>query len=136
MIFFLEAVPIVIALICIGLAYLPEHRKKVKNPVYTDGEIIGKNVQRIQRNKAELEAFAPICRYKAGEREITATSREFRPDWQYSYLNGQRVKICYDKQQPEIFEICGNGSEWRKGVLLTVGIGTLVAYIVLILQYH
>ena len=132
----LRIMPILIALICIGLAYLPKSHKSIRNPVYTDAIIVGKNAQRIQRNRTETEAFAPVCRYIAGGREITATSREYLPDWQYSYLNGQQVKICYDEQQPDLFQICGNISEWRKAVLLTIGIGTLLAYFVLLLQYH
>ncbi|MEE5992075.1 MAG: DUF3592 domain-containing protein [Oscillospiraceae bacterium] len=136
MMLLLQAFPILIALLCIGLAFLPEHHKSIRNPVYTDGIIVRKNVQRIQKRQTETEAFAPVCRYKVGEREITATSREYFPEWQYHYLNGQQVKICYDEQNPDLFQICGNKSEWKKGVLLTVGIGTLVAYFILRLQYH
>ena len=136
MMLFLQALPILIAFLCIGLAFLPEHHRTIKHPIYTQGVIVGKNVQRVQRSRTEMVAFAPVCRYTAGEREITATSRHFLPDWQYSYLNGQQVKICYDQHQPDLFRICGNHSQWRKAVFLTIGIGTLVAYLVLLLQYH
>ena len=136
MILLLQIMPILIAVICIGLAYLPTSRKSIRNPAYTDGIIVGKNAQRIQRSRTETEAFAPICRYTAGGREITATSREYLPDWQYNYLNGQQVKICYDEHQPDLFQICGNKSEWRKAIFLTAGIGTLLADLVLLLQYH
>ncbi len=132
----LRILPILIALVCIGLAFLPERHRTIKNPIYTEGVIIGKNAQRIQQGRTETEAFAPICRYTVGDKEITATSRDFVPDWQYRYLNGQQVKICCNQHQPDIFQICGNHSEWKRGILLTFGIATLLAYGVLLWQYH
>lgn len=127
--------PVLIALGCIAAALIPTGHN-VPHPCYTEGIVVAHKSQKIYRNHSETEAIAPVVCYQTPDGEITATSRSYVPEWQYRHRIGDRVKICYNAQQPDIFRICGDGSPWRKGILLTVGIGTLLAYGVLWVQYH
>lgn len=127
--------PVLIALGCIAAALIPTGHH-VPHPCYTEGIVVAHKSQKIYRNRSEIEALAPVVRYNTPDGEITATSRSYVPEWQYPHRIGDRVKICYHAQQPDVFRICGESSPWRKAVLLTVGIGTLLAYGVLWIQYH
>ena len=135
MLLVLMLMPVLIALGCIAAALLPVGHK-VPHPCYTEGIVVAHRSQRIYRHRNETEAFAPVVRYTTPNGEITAASRSYVPEWQYRHRTGDKVKICYNAQQPDLFRICGDGSAWRRGVLLTVGIGTLLAYGVLWIQYH
>ncbi len=131
----LYLLPVLTALICIILAFLPVKRERVSHPDYTYGVIIGHRTQMVNRYRSETMTFSPIVRYTVNDREITAAARKYVPEWQYEYRVGDRVRICYNTQQPDLFQLCQKSSTWRKGVLLTVGIGTLLAYGVLWVQY-
>ena len=132
---FLLLLPVLLAAGCIGAAFVPTRKGSVAHPVYTVGTVVGKRAQKVWRNRSETEAFAPIVRYETEQGEITAVSRYYLPDWQYHRRTGDRVKLCYDRTQPDVFCLCDESSHWRKTVLLTFGIGTLAAYAVLWVQY-
>lgn len=133
---FIELLPVMIGLVCIAAAFFPVRSGKVAHPCYTEGTVVAYRSQRMYRHHSETEALAPVVRYTTPDGEITAVSRHYVPEWQYRHQSGDRVKVCYNAQQPDVFRICGDGGEWRKGVLLTVGIGTLLSYGVLWIQYH
>lgn len=131
----LYLLPVLTALLCIILAFWPVKREKVVNPEYTEGRIVGHRTQTVTRYRNETQAFAPIVQYLVNDREITAAAREYVPEWQYTYRTGERVRICYNLKQPDLFQICRGSSTWRRGALLTAGIGILLAYGVLWVQY-
>ena len=131
----LYLLPVLVALICIVLAFLPVKREKVSHPGYTDGVIIGHRTQMVTSHRTETKAFAPVVQYTVQGREITAAARNYVPEWKYTYRVGDKVRICYHTKQPDLFQLCPKNSTWRKGILLTVGIGTLLAYGVLMVQY-
>ena len=137
MILVLKLLPILIAGICILLSCLPEWHKNIKKPVITDGEIISQVTQRIYRNRSEIETTAPVVRYMTEQGEQIATSQQFFPEWQYSWKQGDKIRICYSKLQPNVFQICQDSkTQWRKIILLTIGIGSLIAYAVLWIKYY
>lgn len=135
MLIFLEGLPVLIGLVCIVLAFVPVRRGRIPHPCYTEGIIAGRRSQRMYRHHNEAELFAPVVRYSTPQGEITAVSRTYLPEWQYGFRTGDTVKICYHAQQPDVFIICSDSSGWRRGVLLTIGLGTILAYGVLWLQY-
>lgn len=132
----LKLLPVLISLFCIAAALIPVRRGKIAHPCYTEGLIVGHRTQMVYKYRNETMAFAPVVRYMAQDKEITAVSRYYVPEWQYGHRTGERVKICYNAQQPDLFRICRDGGEWRRGVLLTIGIGTLLAYGILWIQYY
>lgn len=136
MILLLELLPVLIALACIAAAFVPVRRSRISHPCYTKGIVVAHRTQRMYKHRSETEAFAPVVRYNTPKGEITAASRVYVPEWQYRHKIGDQVQICYHAQQPDIFQICRDGGEWRRGVLLTLGIGTLLAYGVLWIQYY
>lgn len=135
MVLFLEILPVLIGLVCIVLAFVPVRRGRVSHPCYTEGTITGHRSQRVYRHNNEAELFAPVVRFTTPKGEITAASRTYVPEWQFGYRTGDKVKICYNAQQPDLFIICSENNAWRRGVLLTIGLGTILAYGVLWLQY-
>lgn len=139
MILLVKILPILIAVLCIAAALLQKHlfRVKLRDPVYTDGVIVRCERQEIYKQRAMVTAMAPVVRYHTPEGERTATSRRFMPEWQYPYRVGETVRICYEKTQPGLFVICGDSSAvLRRDILLTAGIGILLAYTVLWIQYY
>lgn len=135
MIWVIRLMPAAVALVCIVLGLLPQPRGKVSHPAYTVGTVVGSRMQRLPRRGSELVLFAPVVRYETPTGEITATARDFLPEWQYSHHPGDRVQVCYDAQQPDVFRLCNDGGTWRRGIFLTIGIGTLLAGGVLWIQY-
>ncbi len=135
MIILLRLLPVLIGLLCIIAAFVPGRRNRVAHPCDTWGIVVGCRTQPVYQHRGEAQAFAPVVRYTTDKGEITAVSRHYVPEWQYGYRTGDRVKIRYDTQQPDVFCICGSG-RWRRGMLMTVGIGTILAYGVLWVQYH
>lgn len=136
MVLILKLLPILVAGICILLACLPKQHRNIKQPVIIEGEIISQVTQKIYRNHSEIETIAPVVRYMTEQGEQIATSRQFFPEWQYDWKQGDNIRICYSKLQPDIFQICQDSkSEWKKLILLTIGIGTLIAYAVLWVEY-
>ncbi len=137
MILFLKLLPILTGILCIIIAVLPERHRNFRNPVFTEGEVIGSVTQKVFQKHSEAFSFAPVVRYQTGQGEQKATARIFVPEWQYHYRTGDKITVCYEKAQPQIFEI-HNGSryEFRKTLCLTAGIGILTAYAVLYIQYH
>ena len=137
MILFFRILPVLIGMLCIVTALLPERYREIRNPVITEGEVISIVTQRIYRNHSEIHALAPMVRYQTEHGEIKAASRQFVPDWQFVYKTGDKVRICYEKSQPDKFRIChDNAWQFRRTLCLTVGIGILTAYAVLQIQYH
>lgn len=135
MVFFLNILPVLIGLVCIVLAFVPVRRSRVSHPCYTEGTIIGHRTQRMYRHHSGAELYAPVVRFTTPKGEITAASRTYLPEWQYGFRTGDKVKICYHAQQPDVFAICSESNAWRRSILLTAGIGTILAYGVLWLQY-
>lgn len=128
-------VPLLLAGGCILAAFIPVRKGHIAHPVYTMGTVVGTQSQRVWHHRSETESCAPIVRYETPQGEITAASRYYLPDWQYHRRTGDRVRICYDRQQPDLFCLCDESSHWRKAVLLTFGIGTIAAYGILWGQY-
>lgn len=126
MILFLKLLPVMVSLLCIMLAFLPE-RSGIARPAYAEGVVISSVVQRIWRHHSEIQALAPVVTFTGGGREISAAAKRFVPEWQYTFHTGDKVRICYDREYPERFRVCG-GNSFRRAVLLTLGIGTLAAY--------
>ena len=134
---FLLLSPVLAAVICIILAFVPVRKGRIAHPVCTTGTVVGSRCQRVYKNRSETDSFAPVVRFRTEQGvEITAASRCYLPEWQYRRRTGDRVKICYDRTQPDVFCLCDESSEWRKIALLTFGIGTLAAYAVLWVQYR
>lgn len=131
----LYLLPVLAALLCIVLAFFPVRHENVHHPGYADGVIIGCRTQTVTSHRTETKAFAPVVQYTVQDREITAAARDYVPEWQYAYRVGDKVRICYSTQQPDLFRICRKSGAWRRGILLTAGIGTLLAYGVLMVQY-
>ena len=134
MIWLIRLAPAVIALVCIVLAFVPVRRGKVAHPVPVKGTVVGSRTQKIYRNGSEVSAFAPVVRYETPSGEITAASRDYLPEWQYTHHPGDEVSLLYDREQPDLFVLQGSGGEWRRTALLTAGIGTLIAGAVLWVQ--
>ena len=137
MILILKLFPVLIGVIGIIIAWIPERDKRVKTPVLAEGEIIGHVTQKMFRKHSEIISYAPVVRYETEQGEVTATAGVFVPEWQYRYRAGDKITICYEKTNPQIFGIRkGSRFEIRKLVCMTVGIGILTAYAVLWIQYH
>ncbi|MDE6004206.1 MAG: hypothetical protein K2G88_02335 [Oscillospiraceae bacterium] len=137
LILILKLLPVLIAGICILLACLPKRYKNIAKPVITEAEIISQVTQKIYHNHSEIETIAPVVRYMTEQGEQVATSRQFFPEWQYYWKQGDKIKICYSKLQPSIFQICQDSkTQCKKLILLTIGIGILLAYAVLWVQYY
>jgi len=137
MILFLKILPVIIGILCIIIAWIPDQDRRIRNPVFTDAEIIGSVMQKRYQKQNETIVYAPVVRYQTGQGEQTATAGYFVPEWQYRYHKGDKIQICYEKSQPDIFTI-RNGSRYeiRKILCLTTGISILTAYAVLYLQYR
>lgn len=132
----LELIPVLVGLLCVVIAFLPERHAGLREPVFTDGEVISRVTQKIYRNHSEVEMFAPVVRYTSESGELTATSQHFVPEWQYPWKRGDQIRICYSRSHPEQFRICQDSkTQWRRIALCTFGIGTILAEIVLLLQY-
>lgn len=133
----LELIPVLIGLLCMILAFLPDRRLSgLKQPVFTDGEVVSYVTQKIYRHHSEIEMFAPVVKYSVEHQERTAVSQHFVPEWQYPWKRGDKIRICYSKTNPAQFRICQDSkAQWRRMALCTFGIGTIFAEIVLLLQY-
>lgn len=132
---FLVWLPVLIGLGCIGAAFVPVRKGRITHPVYAEGIIVGSRRQTVWKNRTETESLAPVVRYVTETGEITSASRYYLPEWQYHRRVGDKVRICYDRTQPDVFCLCSESSTWRKTALLTFGIGTLAAYGILWGQY-
>lgn len=131
----LELFPFLVGLSCVILAFVPRH-SGLKQPVFTDGEVVSHVTQKIYRNHSETEMFAPVVKYNTEQGEHTAVSQHFVPEWQYAWKRGDQIRICYSRVSPDQFRICQDGkAQWRRIVLCTIGIGTILAEIMLLLQY-
>ncbi|MCR4647245.1 MAG: DUF3592 domain-containing protein [Oscillospiraceae bacterium] len=126
MIWLIRLVPAVIAVLCIILAFVPGRRGKIDHPAAAQGEVVGTRTQKIYRHGNEILAFAPVVRYQTPGGEITSASRNYVPEWQYNYHLGDAVDITYNTQQPDLF-VMNPDTHLRKCILLTIGIGTLIA---------
>ncbi len=137
MIWILEFLPVIAGILCIAAAWIPERHKAIREPVITDGEVVGSASQKVFQKHSEAFLFAPVVRYHTPQGEQKSTARNFVPEWQYAYRIGDVISICYEKSRPDLFEI-RNGSryQFRKTLCLTAGIGILAAYAVLRIQYH
>ncbi len=132
MILLIKLIPVLIGLLCILLALLPRQQKEIMHPVITEGEIVSAVIQHVQQYGNETELFAPVVKYQTESGVMTGTAKQFIPEWQYQYHTGNKIQICYDQMQPEKFIICHDEkAQFRKIILLTVGIGILTAYAVL-----
>lgn len=129
-------IPVLAAVICIIAAFVPVRKGNIAHPVCTTGIVVGSRSQKVYQHRSETMSYAPIVRYETEQGEITAASRYYLPEWQYSRRTGDRVRICYDRTQPDVFCLCDESSHWKKAVLLTFGIGTLAAYAILWVQYQ
>ena len=125
--------PLAAAAVCIVLAFLPLHRA-IRRPVKTEAVVVRRAEQRIWRSGSEIVAYAPVIRYRTRTGERTVTLRRFVPEWQYRYRTGEQIKVCYSAEREEDVCILEQGG-WRQGVLLTLGIGTAIAWIVLHVMY-
>lgn len=99
--------------------------------------MISKVIQMGYSHRSITEQSAPVVRYMTEDGEKTAAYRHFVPDWQYHYHLGDRIEICYEKENSGMFQICRNRT--HTGIcflLLCIGAGTLLAYAVLWLQYY
>ncbi|MBE6877529.1 MAG: DUF3592 domain-containing protein [Ruminococcus sp.] len=136
MILFLKLLPVLIGISCIIIGWIPECHRTIRNPEFTKGEIVGTVTQKIFQKHSEAFSFAPVVRYHTAQGERESTARNFVPEWQYHYRTGDKIIICYDKSNPQIFEI-HNGSRYafRKTLCMTAGIGILTACAVLWIQY-
>ncbi|MDE5769706.1 MAG: DUF3592 domain-containing protein [Oscillospiraceae bacterium] len=135
--FILELIPVLIGLLCVILAFLPERHPGMKQLVFTDGEVISRVTQKIYRHHSEIEMFAPVVKYDTEHGERIVTSQHFVPEWQYPWKRGDKIRICYSKINPDRFRICQDSkTQWRRMMLCTFGIGTILAEIVLLLQYQ
>lgn len=135
----IELIPIAAAVLCFAAAlWLRVSRSRgIRNPVYTEGVVIGAVTQTHCRNRSMVTTMAPKIRYMTEQGERVATSRHFVPEWQYRYLQGEKIKICYQKENPGLFRICRNTSQdWFQIILLAAGAGILLAYAVLWVQYY
>lgn len=128
---FWELFPVAAALLCIGIALLPE-RGGIRHAVRTRGVVTGWRTQPGRVYRTETPRMAPAVTFEADGREITGVSEQFVPEWQYRFHTGDTVNIYYDRENPERFHVCG-GAAPRRILLLTVGITTLVAYFVLMI---
>ena len=137
MILFLKLLPVLTGILCIIIGILPERHPNMKNPIFTEGEVIGSMTQKIFQKHSEAFSFAPVVQYHTEQGEQKATARTFTPEWQYHYRTGDKITVCYEKSQPQVFEI-HNGSryEFRKKLCFTAGFGILAAYVILWVQYH
>lgn len=136
MIILLKLLPVMIGILCIVTACIPE-RSSIKQPVFTEGEVIGSVSQKRFQKHSEAIFLAPVIRYQTEQGEQTAAARNFVPEWQYHYREGDKLRICYDKSAPGIFGILnGSGYRFRRVLCLTAGISILTAYGILWIQYY
>ncbi len=135
----LRALPVIFAAVCIltGL-FLPRlTRRRIRRPVYTKAEVVSCVTQQVYKKRTPVTLQAPVLRFGTSRGEVTAPSADFLPEWQYRYTKGQTVTICYEEARPAHFVICAQpGGDVRRILLLTAGVGTLLAYAVLWLQYE
>ncbi|MBR0485135.1 MAG: DUF3592 domain-containing protein [Oscillospiraceae bacterium] len=133
---FLSLLPVLIGGGCIVIGCLPEHHRNIRNPEFTEGEIVGTVTQKLFQKHSETLSFAPVVQYQTVQGGQKASARNFVPEWQYHYRTGDKITVCYDRNHPELFEIHnGNGYAFRKILCITAGIGILTAYAVLCIQY-
>ncbi len=139
MMFWIEMIPIAASLLCFAAAAVVHASKSrgVRHPVYTEATVVD-TVRQVQyRNRTEIERFAPRIRYMTEQGEQTVTSQHYMPEWQYRYQKGDIINICYQKDNPGRFQICRTvHQELCRNLFLIVGVGIIVAYAVLRLQYH
>ncbi len=139
MIAFVKLMPLLLAAGCIaaGLLQKVQHRSRLRCPVYTEAVVVSCVRQQMYRQRAVVETLAPVVSYTTPQGEQSAASRRFVPEWQYRYRTGEKVRICYEKTQPGLIEICDDSSSTlRRDVLLALGFGILLAYAVLWIQYY
>ena len=137
MILILKLLPVLIGISCIVIAWIPERDRSIRNPVFTQAEVIDCVTQKMFRKQGEIISYAPVVRYQTEQGELTATARIFVPEWQYRYRKGDKITICYEKTNPQIFGIRNSSRfEIRKLLCMTAGISILAAYGVLWIQYH
>ncbi len=139
MIFWIEMIPVAAALLCFAaaLGFHCRKNKGIRHPVYTDATVIGEVQQIHYRSRTEVLFLAPQVKYMTEKGEMTATDRHFMPEWQYRYRRGEKIRICYQKENPGLFRICRTaGEEWCRNGFLIAGVGILLAYAVLRMQYH
>lgn len=131
--------PVIFAVCCV-LAALWLRRKRrgsIRHPVYTEAVVVSKVTQTGYRHRSMVEQSAPVVQYMTEKGQQTVTCRNYVPEWQYSYRMGDRIQICYEKDRPGIIQICNNRNDvLLSDLLIVIGIGTLVAYAVLWLQYY
>ncbi len=135
----LRLTPLLLGALCIaaGLLLPLLSRKRIRHPVYTQATVVSSVRQQVYQNRSVIEAIAPVVRYETERGEITVTAKHFLPEWQYRYRNGDSVRICYDRSRPEHFAFCDStGSRTGRVLLLTAGIGMMLAYGILWVQYH
>ncbi len=139
MMLWIELIPVVAALLCFAAA-LGIHlnqKKGIRHPIYTEATIVGEVTQTHYHNRSEVMVIAPKVRYMTEQGEQLAASRHFMPEWQYRYHRGDKIRICYQRENPGLFRICRtNGEEWCRNGFLVAGVGILLAYAVLRMQYH
>lgn len=131
--------PVLFAFCCFLAAWWQRRSRKggIRHPVYTDAVIVSKVTQTGYRHHSTVEQSAPVVRYMTDVGERTSVYRYYVPEWQYSYRTGETVQICYDRDNPLIFHICREQRNmWISNLLLCTGVGTLLAYAVLLLQYY
>lgn len=134
----IKLLPILFAAACFLAAFWQMRKRKgrIRQPVYTEAVVISKVTQTEYRHRSLVGQSAPVVRYTTENGEKSAAYRFFVPDWQYDYHTGDKVEICYEKENPGIFQICRERSNvWKCHLLLCVGTVTLLAYAVLWLQY-
>ncbi len=139
MMFWIEMIPIAASLLCFAAAALVNCSKSrgIRHPVFTDATVVDAVRQVQYRSRTEVELYAPRVTYMTEQGEQTATFRHYVPEWQYRYHKGDIIRICYQKENPGLFQICHTArQEWCRNIFLLMGVGILFAYAVLRVQYH
>ncbi|MBQ8928689.1 MAG: hypothetical protein IJ055_10520 [Oscillospiraceae bacterium] len=131
------ASPVIVSVLCIVLGLVPELHPQIRHRRYVRARVTGSAVQRVhRRGSGEMRALAPRLRFETDEGPVDAVSRRFLPEWQYSYRTGEEIRICYDARNPSLCEPVRHRHSLRRPVCLCVGIGTLIAYTALAVQYY
>lgn len=129
--------PVVLAVLCILTALLPTPHLRIRRRRYTMARVTGCAVQQVhRRGSGTMRAMAPRLQFRTDAGEVQAVSRQFLPEWQYSYRTGEEIRICYDAGNPALCEPAQHRHSLRRPVCLSLGIGTLAAYAALLLQYY
>ncbi len=109
----------------------------IRHPVYTDAIVVSKVTQIGYHNHSTVELIAPVLRFTTENGEKNLTYRRYVPEWKYRYRTGETVRICYERDDHDKFQICCEQSDrWKSDLLFSVAGTILAAYVVLLIQYY